>query len=95
MATVFNENLSSLSHRELGVLLGELEREERVVSKRRSALHERISFVKAGGFASAEPDGEHLAALQKTEHEISERRRVLHRQIDHLRAELGRRAPAE
>ena len=85
------DQLSELGDVELGVLLAQLEREERLVSKRRSTLHDRIDFVRAGGYASADPAEEQLSALQATEHELSGRRRVLHQKIDELRAERSRR----
>ena len=88
------DDVTKLGDVELGVLLEQAEREERVVSKRRSALHERIYVVRAGGFASADAADGHLDSLQEAERELSERRALLHRQIDELRSELRRRARA-
>jgi hypothetical protein len=84
---------TALSDAELGRLLERLEREERTVSRRRSALHNRLDFVRAGGFASAGSETDDLTLLLETEHELSEQRHLLHRQIDALRAERSRRRP--
>jgi hypothetical protein len=82
---------TALPERQLLELLDQLEREERRVSRRRDVLHERIEFLRAGGFASAEPESEDLALLLEHEHELSQRRHELHLQIDELRAERSRR----
>jgi hypothetical protein len=84
---------TALPDPELSALLEQLEREERIVSRRRNTLHDRIDFLRSGGFASASPDNDDLALLLDTERELSARRHVLHRQIDELRAERSRRRP--
>jgi len=85
------DDVSALSDAELGTLLAHLEREERAVSSRRTKLHDRIGFVQAGGFASADLADEQLASLRVTERELSDRRRILHRGLDELHAERSRR----
>jgi hypothetical protein len=82
---------TALPERQLLELLDQLEREERRVSRRRNVLHERIEFLRAGGFASAKPESDDLALLLEHEHELSQRRHELHLQIDELRAERSRR----
>jgi hypothetical protein len=82
-------DVASLSDREIGVLLEQ--REERKVSRRRSALHNRIDFLRAGGFASGTAESDDLGIMLESEREISEIRHDLHLQIDELRAELSRR----
>ena len=85
------DDVTVLSDRDLTVLLAELEREERTVSRRRNTLHNRIDFVRAGGYASAGPGDDPLEMLVETEHELSEQRHALHVRIDELRAERSRR----
>lgn len=82
---------AELSDAELHLFLHRLEREEQSISRRRTTLHTRIDFVRAGGYASTDPEHESLAALQATELEISEQRLGLHAQIDALWAERTRR----
>ena len=85
------EDVTALDDAELSALLTRLEREERLVSKRRTTLHGRIDFVRAGGFASTDPEHEQLSTLEAAEAELSNRRHALHRQIDELVAERSRR----
>jgi hypothetical protein len=85
------EDVRALEDDELARLLMRLEREERLVSKRRTTLHHRIDFVRAGGFASTDPEHEQLSTLEATEAEFSNQRHALHRQIDELVAERSRR----
>jgi hypothetical protein len=90
-ATTDATDPAALGDAELRSLMRRLEREERSVSTRRNTLHNRIDFVRAGGYASTDPEHESLAELQATEVELSEHRLVLHAQIDALRAERSRR----
>ena len=85
------EDVTALSDAELGRALAQLEREERQVSKRRTTLHDRIDFVRAGGFASTDPTHEQLSTLEAAEAELSRQRHALHLQIDDLVAERSRR----
>jgi len=64
--------------------LQRLEQEERAVSQRRRRLHERIDFLRAGGFSGPE-DLERLAKLEVEERDVSRARRELHERIDALR----------
>jgi hypothetical protein len=83
---------SGLSDVELRSRLRQLEREEQTVSRRRTTLHTRIDFVRAGGYASTDPTLEPLADLEAMERELSTQRLELHAQIDALLAErTGRR----
>jgi anti-sigma-K factor RsiG len=68
--------------------LPRLEQEERSVSQRRRRLHERIDFLRGGGFTNPE-DPERLVRLEAEEREISRARKELHRRIDMLRAQLA------
>jgi hypothetical protein len=85
------EDYTTLSDLEVAGLLAQLEREEQSVSRRRTRLHERIDFVRTGGYASAESAEDLLGALLEEDREISTRRRDLHYRIDALRAERSRR----
>ena len=82
---------SGLSDVELRSRLRQLEREEQTVSRRRTTLHTRIDFVRAGGYASTDPTLEPLADLEARERELSAQRLELHAQIDALLAERTRR----
>jgi hypothetical protein len=85
------DDLTTLSDRELTRLITQLERDEQSVSRRRTKLHERIDFLRSGGFASAEPGDDPLEELLVEERDISSRRLDLHYRIDRLRAERSRR----
>lgn len=65
---------ATLSDAELRSLLRRLEREEHLVSRRRTTLHTRIDFLRAGAFASTDPEHESLEALQATQVGLSEHR---------------------
>ena len=86
------EDVKALEDDELSRLLTLLERDERLVSKRRTTLHRRIEFVRAGGFASTDPEQEQLSALEATEAELSNQRHALHLRIDELVGERSRRS---
>ena len=85
------EEYAALSDRELSRLLTQLERDEQSISRRRTKLHERIDFVRSGGFASAEPGEDSLEGLLAEEREVSSRRLDLHDRIDAIRVERSRR----
>jgi len=85
------DDVTVLSDSELNARLTRVEREERLVSKRRTTLHSRIDFVHAGGFASTDPAHEQLSSLEAAEVELSTQRHALHLQIDELVAERSRR----
>jgi hypothetical protein len=84
-------DLAGLPDHEVGMLLEQLEREERALSRRRNALQNRVDFLLAGGFASGTAESDDLGIMLEREREISDSRRDLHRQIDELRAEISRR----
>jgi hypothetical protein len=86
------DDLTTLGDGELGAMLAQLERDERAVSKRRTGLHDRIAFVRGGGFASLDSTDDQLERLQEAEREVSGRRADLHRLIARVRSELSRRA---
>ena len=79
--------------------LEELEEEERVISRHRRRLHDRIEFL--AGTGMGEPDAEErLAHLVEEEQEVSRTRRELHLLIDARRSGRGgdvpfRSAPTE
>jgi hypothetical protein len=67
--------------------LAKLRKDERSISVRRTRLHARIDFLRAGGHAG--DSGETLAELERQEQEISRQRRELHERIARLEAELA------
>ena len=69
------------------VELARLRKEERSISVRRTRLHARIDFLRAGGYAGQ--SGDTLDELERQEQEISRQRRELHERIARLEAELG------
>jgi hypothetical protein len=70
-----------------GVELARLRKEERSISVRRTRLHARIDFLRAGGYGG--DSGETLAELERQEQEISRQRREIHERIARLEAELA------
>lgn len=68
--------------------LPRLEQEERATSQRRRRLHERIDFLRCGGFADPD-DVERLAKLEAEEREVSRHRKELHGRIDALRGQIA------
>jgi hypothetical protein len=83
--------VKALSDNELTRLITQLERDEQAVSRRRTQLHNRIDFLRSGGFASAEPGEEPLDQLLAEDREISAQRLDLHCRMDALVAERSRR----
>jgi predicted nucleic acid-binding Zn-ribbon protein len=65
--------------------LARLQEEERLLSRRRARLQERIDFVRAGTGGSRTTAAEQLWHLEGLERELSEQRRRLHARIDALR----------
>jgi hypothetical protein len=70
-----------------GVELAQLRKAERSISVRRTRLHARIDFLRAGGQGG--DSGETLAELERQEQEISRQRREIHERIARLEAELA------
>lgn len=87
-------DLATLPDAELDELLARLASEERLLSARRTALHRRIDFVRAGGSAYTEAGAAQLAALQEEEQQLSSERRRLHGTLEGVRAESSRRVAA-
>jgi hypothetical protein len=72
------------------VQLAQLRKVERSVSVRRTRLHARIDFLRAGGYAGQ--SGDTLEELERQEQELSRQRRDLHERIERLTLELASRA---
>jgi hypothetical protein len=72
------------------VQLAQLRKEERSLSVRRTRLHARIDFLRAGGYAGQ--SGDSLEELERQEQELSLQRRELHERIERLTLELASRA---
>jgi hypothetical protein len=70
--------------------LSQLRKEERSVSARRSRLHDRIDFLRAGGGAG--DVALTLEELERQERELSRRRLELHERIEVLSSDLNRSA---
>jgi len=85
------EDFADLSDRDLDRLMTQLERDELSASRRRTKLHDRIDFIRTGGFASAEPGDDPLEELLTEERELSAERHDLHSRIDALKAERSKR----
>jgi hypothetical protein len=85
------DDVTALSDNELTRLITQLERDEQSVSRRRTRLHNRIDFLRSGGFASAEPGEDPLDQLLEEDRKISAQRLDLHYRIDALLAERSRR----
>jgi hypothetical protein len=66
--------------------LAQLRKEERSLSVRRTRLHARIDFLRAGGYAGM---GDSLEDLEAQEQELSRQRRELHEKIERVAAELA------
>ena len=74
------------------VQLSQLRKEERSLSAKRTRLHNRIDFLRAGGGGLPGQDADLLEDLERQEKEISQQRRELHEQIDRVTAQFGRDA---
>ena len=85
-------DLAKLTGAELTSLAGELELQERFISKRRAKLHELITFRKTSGDGDGRPaTPELLADLDQQERKISSERRALHARLDAVRKEQAQR----
>jgi predicted nucleic acid-binding Zn-ribbon protein len=85
------EGLASLSNRTLRSMLDGLEEEERVLSRRRRLLHDRIDELQGRQGDRPGHDPDTLGSLQYNESRLSERRLHLHQRIAELRIEIGQR----
>jgi hypothetical protein len=72
--------------------LAQLRKEERSLSAKRTRLHNRIDFLRAGGSGLPGQDADLLEELERQEKEISRERRELHERIERVSAQLGRDA---
>lgn len=68
--------------------LAQLRKEERSLSARRTRLHNRIDFLRAGGGHPAQ-DADLIADLERQERELSQQRRDLHERIELASAKLS------
>jgi hypothetical protein len=80
--------VEAASHEGASTELAQLRKEERSLSVRRTRLHARIDFLRAGGYAGQ--SGETLEELEKQEAELSKQRRELHERIERFLAESAR-----
>ena len=69
--------------------LAQLRKEERSISARRTRLHNRIDFLRAGGSGLPGQDADLLEELERQEKEISRERRELHERIERASAQLA------
>ncbi len=72
------------------VPLARLRKEERSLSARRTRLHSRIDFLRAGGAGDSAEAAEQLAELERQERELSGERLALHERIEVAEARLSR-----
>jgi len=79
--------VEAASHHDSAAQLSQLRKEERSLSVRRTRLHARIDFLRAGGHAGE--SSETLEELERQEQEISRQRRELHERIERVSAELA------
>lgn len=82
---------STLSEAELERRLAELDEEERSISRRRRAMHDRIDFLRGGGGSGEAGSDEQLESLLQRERAVSDERNRLHETISILRTELQSR----
>jgi cell division protein FtsB len=79
--------VEAASHHDGAAQLSQLRKEERSLSVRRTRLHARIDFLRAGGYGGE--SAETLEELERQETEISRQRRELHERIERLAAQLA------
>jgi hypothetical protein len=70
--------------------LAQLRKEERSLSAKRTRLHQRIDFLRAGGGGDSPESAELLADLERQERALSDERRELHERIEAAEAKLSR-----
>jgi hypothetical protein len=70
--------------------LAKLRKEERSLSVRRTRLHVRIDFLRAGGHLGQSE--ETVAELERQEQELSRQRHEVHERIERLSLELASRS---
>lgn len=77
-----------------GEQLAQLRKEERSLSARRTRLHNRIDFLRAGGGGDPAQAAEQIAELERQESELSRQRSELHARIEVAAAALSQAPPA-
>jgi type III secretory pathway lipoprotein EscJ len=70
--------------------LAQLRKEERSLSVRRTRLHNRLDFLRAGGYPGQ--SNETIADLERQEQEISRQRHEVHERIELAEARMARRS---
>jgi predicted nucleic acid-binding Zn-ribbon protein len=70
--------------------LSQMRKEERSLSARRTRLHNRIDFLRAGGGGDSAEIADQIAELERQEREISRERRELHERIEIAELRLSR-----
>lgn len=85
-------DLTSLSNAELNELVATLFAEEKRISAKRTTLHQRIDFLKGGGYAHLDASAEQLTTLQEEDRQLSIARQEIHSRVDAAVAEQRNRA---
>jgi hypothetical protein len=76
----------------LDELVATLFAEEKRISAKRTTLHQRIDFLKGGGYAHLDASAEQLTTLQEEDRLLSEQRAEIHSRVDAAVAEQRNRA---
>jgi hypothetical protein len=84
-------DLTSLSNAELNQLVATLFAEEKRISAKRTTLHQRIDFLKSGGYAHLDASAEQLTTLQEEDRLLSVERQKIHARVDAAVAEQRNR----
>lgn len=85
------DDLEALADRELAALAAELADQEAHLSARRTVVHRRIDFVRAGGTGWLDETDRTLAELTAQEEELSTERRLPHARLAAVATERARR----
>ncbi|MFN0155661.1 MAG: hypothetical protein ACKVUT_14905 [Gaiella sp.] len=88
------DDLTMLGDEQLADLIGELDEDERSMSKRRARLHDRMDFLRGGGAQHSPVASEQLRQLEDEERRLSDARRELHARLTAAHAERTRRRRA-
>jgi len=67
--------------------LADLQKQERTLSARRTQLHNRLDFLRAGG--GGVEDATLIGELERQEQELSRQRRDLHERIERASAQFA------
>jgi hypothetical protein len=82
---------TSLSNAALDQLVATLFAEEKRISAKRTTLHQRIDFLKGGGYAHLDASAEQLTTLQEEDRQLSVARQEIHSRVDAAVAEQRNR----